>query len=605
LSTPQLPEGAGAVDALGVTVSAPETDTGAAVEDLTITSISVSPALGDAAGAVDGISVKIGAAPAPIPGTAIKIASPAFIRSQMPRMHVQNLLTGAWWHRDVQGLVSPSITWALNAADTFTCTLAPPRPDMMDSSGNALLLEWRDAVYLEEADEVKFGGIVTSSTITGHTWQMTATGFAGYATGMPYEGVDITRTNIDALDAVRLIWSWLQSQPGGNIGLELGTQKAGFMLGAQIPPGVQTVISAKAAAGQNYVWLGNATAFTGQESISIAGYPYTISRVATTSAGKATGQVFLTTNLGEPHNVGDPVAQTSPVRTTLSAAAASGANNVWLTDSSAFANGEIITIGGDMYTVNQVQTGTTSGLPSGNITLTSNTRKAYGKGTVVVQVRTITPWQMLWSNSTDCGQEIASIAGEAIFDWREHHYWADPTKGTIRHQLLFGVPRFGTRLTGLRFAEGENIIQAATVTRDGSKYANDIIGLGAGSGSAQIRSQAANLNTGRLRRSYIYTDQTANTTARVAVRANKVLNAMENIDAVTQIVVKNHPNAPWGSFGPGDDIPVMLAQGWRNTTIWSRITQMTQNPTTDLMTLTLARSDSFTYQPETGIAGTI
>lgn len=604
MTTPQLPEKAGAADKLAVTTAVPETDTGAAVEDLTYV-ISASPPLADAAGAVDGISVRIGAAPAPVPGTAIKIASPAFIRSQMPRMHVQNLLTGAWWHRDVQGLVSPSITWALNAADTFSCTLAPPRPDMMDASGNALLLEWRDAIYLEESDEVRFGGIVTSSTMAGPQWQVTATGFAGYATGMPYEGPNITRTNIDALDAVRTIWSWLQSQPGGNIGLELGTAKAGFNLGAQIPPGIQTVISAKANAGQNYVWLGDATAFTGKESIAIAGYPYTISRVVTNAAGKATGQVFLTTALGEPHNVNDPVAQTSPVRTTLSRAAANAANNVWLADSSAFANGEIITIGGDMYTVNQVLTGATSGLPSGNITLMTNLRKAYGAGTAVIQVRTITPWQMLWYNSTDCGQEIGSIQQEAIFDWREHHYWSDRTKGTIRHQLTFGVPRIGTRLTGLRFAEGENIIQAVTVTRDGSKYANDVIGLGAGQGSATIRTQAANLNTGRLRRSYIYTDQTIYTLARLAVKAQKVLTSMQNIDTVTTIVVKNHPNAPWGSFSPGDDIPVMLASGWRNAVVWSRITAMTQDPTTDLMTLTLARSDSFTYMPQTGQAGTL
>jgi hypothetical protein len=49
----------------------------------------------------------------------------------------------------------------------------------------------------------------------------------------------------------------------------------------------------------------------------------------------------------------------------------------------------------------------------------------------------------------------------------------------------------------------------------------------------------------------------------------------------------------------------MLASGWRNTVIWSRIVSMTQDPTTDLMTLALARSDSFTYQAETGQAGTM
>jgi hypothetical protein len=599
MTTPQLPDRAGATDKVAVSTAVPEADTGAATEDLAV-SISVSPALPETAGAVDTLSVRIGSAPAQVPGTAIRPASPAFIRSQMPRMHVQNLLTGAWWHRDVQGVLNPSITWALNAADTFTCALAPPRPDMMDASGNALLLEWRDAVYLEEADEVKFGGIVTSSQISGPQWQMTATGFAGYANGIIYEGPNVTRTNIDALDAVRLIWDWIQSQPGGNIGLELGSAKAGYLSGAQIPPGAQTVTTKKANAGDTSIWIASAPLFTAKETISVAGYPYTISSIVLSTGGVPTGQVKLTTGLGEPHNAGDPVAQTSPVYTTLSRPAASGANNVWLTDSMAYANGESILIGGDMYTINQVVTGT-----FGQITLTTNTRKAYGKGIQVVQVRTVTPWQMLWYNSTDCGSEISSIAQEALMDWRERHYWADRTKGTIRHQLNFGVPRLGGRLTGLRFAEGENIIQAASVSRDGSKYANDIIGLGAGQGSAQIRTQAVNTNTGRLRRSAVYSDQTIYTTARLAVKATKVLKAMENIDTVSQIVVKNHPNAPFGSFSPGDDIPVMLASGWRNTVIWSRIISMTQDPTTDLMTLALARSDSFTYQAETGQAGTL
>jgi len=593
LTTPQLPDKAGATDKVAVSTAVPEADVAGSTDDLTITGISVSPALPEAAGAVDTLSVRIGAAPALVPGTAIRPASPAFIRSQMPRMHVQNLLTGAWLHRDVQGLASPSITWALNAADTFSCTLAPPRPDMMDSSGNALLLEWRDAIYLEEADEIKFGGIVTSSTMTGPVWSITATGFAGYANGTIYEGPNLTRTNIDALDAVRIIWGWIQSQPGGNIGLELGATKAGYLIGAQVPPGAVSEIGRKANVGDTSIWVGNAGAFTGGESVSIAGYPYTLKSVAANAqTGKPTGQMFLTSGLNEPHNIHDPVYQTSPVRTTVSIAGKSGDSFIWLLDSTAFASGETITIGGDMYTVNQIEIGQSSGLPSGRVTLTTNLRKAYGKGTQVVQVRTITPWQMLWYNSTDCGSEITSIQAEAIFDWREHHYWPDKTKGTIRHQLLFGVPRVGGRLTGLRFAEGENIVQAATVTRDGSKYANDVIGLGAGQGSAQIRTQAVNTGTGRLRRSFVYTDQTIYTTARLAVKATKVLNAMQNIDAVTQIVVKNHPNAPWGSFSPGDDIPVKLASGWRNTVIWSRIVSMTQDPTTDLMTLALARSDS-------------
>jgi len=579
-----------------------ETEVLATTEDFSV-AVSQANAMTDRAGIADAITVTIGGAPTPTPGTAIKPASPAFILSRMPRMHIQNLITGQWLNRDVQGIVSPSVTWALNTADSFTCTLAPPRGELMDSSGNALLMEWRDAIYLEESDEIKFGGIVTQSTMSGPQWNITAMGFSGYPNGMPYEGANFSRTNIDALDVVRYIWAWLQGQPGGNLNMELGTNKAGVLLGSQVEPGTADTMARKAATGDTTIWLANAQAFNDRENITISGIPYVIAHVFRVN-GVATGQVTLASKLTEPHALGDPVAQTTPVNSPLAKAAAAGANNIQLGTTAPFASGENILIGPDAYVVNQIITDS-KGFITGNMTLATNLRKAYAKGTMVTQIRTITPIQLFWYNSTDLGGEITSIQSEAIFDIRERHFWADPTRATVRHQLLFGVPRQGTRLTGLRFAEGENIIQPVQVTRDGTKYASTIVGLGAGSGAAAVRVTTSTANTGRLRRVFVFTDQTANTVARVASKATKALSSMQNIDTVSQIVVKNHPNAPFGSFMPGDDIPVIMAQGWRNTVIWSRIVAMTQDPTTDLMSLTLARSDSFTYQAQSGQAGTL
>jgi len=531
-------------------------------------------------------------------------ASPAFIKSAMPRMHIQNLITGAWINRDVQGVVSPSITWALNTADSFTCQLAPPRGELMDAQGNALVMEWRDAIYLEEDNLIKFGGIVTQSAMTGPSWNITAMGFAGYPNGMPYEGANYSATKIDALDVIRFLWNYLQTQPGGNIGMELGTQKSGTLLGAQTDTGVYSEISKKANTGDTSIWIGNAQAFNDREQITISGIPYTISHVPRVN-GIATGQMTLTTKLTEPHAIHDPVAQVTPLNSPLAKAAAAGANNIQVGTTAPFASGENIMIGTDLYTINVIVLDS-KGFITGNMTLTSNLKRAYAKGTMVSQVRTINPFQLFWYNSTDIGGEITSIQQEAIFDFRERHFWSDQaTRNAVRHQLVFGVPRLGTRLTGLRFAEGENIVQAVQVTRDGTKYASNVIGLGAGSGAAQIRVTASSANTGRLRRTAIFTDQTANTVARMSAKATKVLTSMSNIDTVTQIMVKNHPNAPFGSFSPGDDIPVMIASGWRNTTIWSRIVSMTQDPTTDLMSLSLARSDSFTYIAESGQAGTL
>jgi hypothetical protein len=55
----------------------------------------------------------------------------------------------------------------------------------------------------------------------------------------------------------------------------------------------------------------------------------------------------------------------------------------------------------------------------------------------------------------------------------------------------------------------------------------------------------------------------------------------------------------------GDDIPVTMCTGWRNTVIWCRVVSIAQDPTTDIATLTLARSDSYSYMSESGEAGTL
>src|SRR6266571_4876721 len=70
----------------------------------------------------------------------------------------------------------------------------------------------------------------------------------------------------------------------------------------------------------------------------------------------------------------------TPVNTVLAKAAASGANNIQLGTSAPFASGENITVGADLYTINTVVTDS-KGFVTGNVTLTSNLRKAYAAGT--------------------------------------------------------------------------------------------------------------------------------------------------------------------------------------------------------------------------------
>lgn len=507
-----------------------------------------SPGYGDTAGAADGLSVSgtivitfSPAAPSPVVTgqTAHEVsevpvtlppASPVFILSQMPVMYLQNLLTGQWIHRDVYNVTQPSVTWNLNAPGTFTVTLTPPVAALLDKTGNPAMDIWQTACYLEEAGEIRFGGILTDMSPQGPALGLTFTEFSGYASGMPYEGVTQTKTDYDALDAVRYIWAWLQSQPDGNLGFVLDSTEAGTNIGATRPLSTETLLSAPADPGDFKISIVPLGAGQG---------PSAWTRKALIQIGSTVGVVESATS-------------------------------------------DSITIGGD---------GIASYQPAGS---------------VVGLVGPETPYVLAWYNSTDCAQEIASIQSEVPFDFYEKHSWTDATKTGVSHRLHFGVPRIGARRSDLRFAEGENIIVPATGSRPAQTgiYANNVVGMGAGQGSATVRS-AATIRDGRLKRTYVYQDQTINRKDRLASRVAAVMASVRLPDTVTSIQVINHPNAGFGTFHVGDDILPILASGWRNTAIWSRITSIQQDPTTQVMTIGLARSDSFTYVTQTGTGGTI
>lgn len=504
----------------------PQSDAAGVVDSITVTSQGYGPQAADAAAVTDTITVAR-TSPA-LPAPAIVTLAPApqvFIRSQIPRVYVQNLISGQWLHRDVQGITQPSVTWSLNAADSFSCVLSPPRPDMRDPDGEPLLVEWRDAIYLEEDNEIKWGGILTSSTFQGPAWTLGATGFSGFPTGMVYEGATYTATRVEAMDVIRLLWDWLQSQGGTNLGMAIPAFNTGYLLGNLLP--------------------------------------------------------------------------STPIADTLALPSGKGQNIIYLRDGALWNAGDVLKIGDDSHHYK------IKSLSGGKAVLTTTLKMDdvyYTKGARALQIVAPTPYQLAWWNSTDIGQEIEAIRAEAVFDWRERHAWAAPDKSQVNHSWTAAAPRLGSRRTDLRFCEGENIVIPATVTRDGSAYAQRVIGVGYGQGSSTVRSTVTGPG-GRLNRSFVYTDQTVVNPARMTVFARKVQASMNNIDAVTSITVKNHRNAPFGSFVCGDDIPVQLCTGWRNALIWSRITSMTQDPTTDQMTLTLARSDSFSYLAASGQAG--
>lgn len=82
------------------------------------------------------------------------------------------------------------------------------------------LLPWHCSVYAEdESGTIRGGGFLTPLDWSSKGVGIDCVGRSGYPKGMPWVGEPVSLVQADPLAIVRQIWSHLQSQPGGNIGM--------------------------------------------------------------------------------------------------------------------------------------------------------------------------------------------------------------------------------------------------------------------------------------------------------------------------------------------------------------------------------------------------
>jgi hypothetical protein len=415
----------------------------------------------------------------------------------------QRILDGTWLDRVGAQMSSVTMTWDL-ATDQFQGTISPQDKERIASDGLPLFDEWSTAIYAVESGVIRWGGLLVDSDFTGSSWVLNAVGFRGYPNGNVYNGAVYTQNAVDPLSVARYIWSYLQSQPNGNLGLTVDSTTSSARIGT-----ASFVVS------------------TGSETLA---------------------QIAALTNL--------TLAQLQALNT--------AANR--------HANG-----------------------------FAYQTLPATGNVPNGVQVITaLAPYVLAWYNATDCGQELTNLAQTAPFDMSESHAWTDSTQNAVSHRLILGYPRIGNREQELRFVEGENITALVDVSRNGASYANEILGVGAGTGSAAIRAAVGSPDANRLRRCGSVVNQAITGTNQLSVIAQKALTSLQAPlgGQIASCTWQNHPNAPLGSFMQGDDILITVMNGWlAGQSIWHRIKSFTYDPATRTGTLTLARSDSFTYQP--------
>ena len=129
-------------------------------------------------------------------------------------------------------LQNAQIEEVLSGHNSLTGEISPEYATLLGTDGRPLLREWGTAIWCEEDGEIS-GGILSDVTIDGPRFSLEAIGYTGYLTDMPY--VDATFfVETDPLDIFRHIWNHVQSQPGGNIGLQIDPLKSGLKIGTEL-----------------------------------------------------------------------------------------------------------------------------------------------------------------------------------------------------------------------------------------------------------------------------------------------------------------------------------------------------------------------------------
>ncbi|MER8003017.1 hypothetical protein [Streptomyces sp. NPDC095613] len=230
--------------------------------------------------------------------------------------------------------------------------------------------------------------------------------------------------------------------------------------------------------------------------------------------------------------------------------------------------------------------------PDGNLGVTVDATTSSAKAGTPEE-----PWRSYWYETPvlgDLADDLVSEDGAPQYT----NTCAYQSNGTVRRRIVLGYPRLGARRTDITFRSGVNIVTAPPVTYSADDYANVVIATGSGEGTA-TRFAVDPVRDGRLRLESVLALPTVNGNDTLGRRAAAERKRRQIMGDVQQITVRDHPNAPLGSWQIGDDVHVAVHNDWISWTGWARITADSYKPgdADDQATLTLARADSFHYGP--------
>jgi hypothetical protein len=493
------------------------------------------------------------------------------------RYIAQRATTGELLDLEVPFANGSEPTWALSAAGSFKGTVPLPYGQRKALDGIAILDEWNTLLFVEVEGRIRWGGIVIRSEAGDNDWSVEATSYAGYPTGIPYLG-EFYGSRQDPADVVREIWRHVQSfdHPSSDLGVTV-TGKTSTTVGSDSEAKANAAAAAYADAKRAYE--SNRELYTVRRAHATDLGKVKSARISDrTAANKALSDAKTT--LAAAKRTKDP-AQIAAAQATVDTrqravnaaidAVTAATNDYLAADAAADAQAS------------------TRDAAKAVADAANDKKQAAAK----VMQEDGGAYKMLWWEAPDCGARIKSLADEAPFDYIESHAWnADRT--SISHTIQIQYPRAGRRRDDLAFIVGDNITSIADPKTKGDDFANYIFALGNGDGKAMVHT-ANGIDDGRLRRVNVLSrKETKSKDTLLAKARNARLQATAGL-TISSITVRDHANARVGQWALGDDILVQFdIPGLGRQSIWHRVVSWTLT-SEHTATLSLERSDSFTY----------
>lgn len=182
-----------------------------------------------------------------------------------------------------------------------------------------------------------------------------------------------------------------------------------------------------------------------------------------------------------------------------------------------------------------------------------------------------------WWDTRSLGDMVDDqVSADASPDYSCTVAWNADRSAPIR-RIRLGWPRLGARRTDISFSSGVNIIEDPEIELAGDDYAQVVIGMGAGDGSAKRR-QISAIRNGRLRLEYAAAFPEANGDDVLKALTDAELAKRQKLGSLNEITIRDTVAAPFGSWQVGDDVFTRVYNPWVEFVGWRRITGWTIKP---------------------------